>query len=296
MGENLFSGRQGGQFPGGELGGVRSYPRRTWSPPGAPRAGRRGQVGLSGTLRAEMGPTRPLLLVSTPLPRSASPTAVANASSEPCSRTRRAHPPRRSRADNGRLFFRLGRCEDVGGGGGYNTCHSLPPSPPQHVAPLHAHQRSRGAGYHTGEGRRWPGAAPRELADTTLRSPGKTSLFRITSQPELKLAVDVRRAPGPAGAAAEAVSPSIPPRRCARVPEVLRSFSDSLASAPKGGPSTTRPGRLPEGRQTPQGSQRHSPRTRKSCQARPSKLNPGHVRGKPKRSKRHLRVPSPPSR
>lgn len=252
---------------------------------------------MSGTHWAEMGPTRPLLLVSTPLPRSASPTAVANASSEPRSRTRRAQPPRRSRADDRRLLFRLGRCEDVGGGGLQHLPLSATlPAPPQHVAPLHAHQRSRSAGYHTGEGRRWPGAAPRELADTTLRSPGKTSLFRIISQPELKLAVDVRRAPGPAAAAAEAVSPSIPPLRCARVPEVLRSFSDSLASAPKGGPGRTRPGRLPEGRQTLQGSQRHSPRTRKSCQARPSKLNPGHVRGKPKRSKRHLRVSSPPSR
>lgn len=78
-------------------------------------------------------------------------------------------------------------------------------------------------------------AVPPELAETTLPSPGKVSLFPITSPPALKLTKDARRVPGPA---AGALHPSPQVRL---VHEVLRSFSDTLASAPKGGPNRTWP-------------------------------------------------------
>lgn len=118
MGQNLFSGQQGGQFPGGELGEVRSYPRSR-SPAGSARTGRRSRVGWTRAHWAETRPTFPLLArVNHPPPSSilVLPLQLSRIyilSLPAAGRTL----ARRSWADDSSFSFTWGEVRTWGGGG-----------------------------------------------------------------------------------------------------------------------------------------------------------------------------------
>ena len=159
---------------------------------------------------ARIKPPPPFYIPSAP---SSSPTAVTDQRSQPPLPTPvgdQALPlPRRSWADNYKLFPHLGRSGEVAG-----LNHSpFPATPlPQQAATPHAQSEVTAPGIKLGREGDGLLAVPWELADTTLQSPGKkVSLFLITSQPALRPSEDVWRVPGAAVGAVEATSPSIPP-------------------------------------------------------------------------------------
>lgn len=194
MGENLFLSQQGGQFPGGEIGGVRSYPRRTWSALGTARAGQRAWVGWRGDSLGGNGAQVALLVpVKPPTPFCILPCTrvhhschVSTFQSSPLpKKTRGAHSL--GEVGQTQALLSLERSEEVG-----VLKHSpFSASPlPQQVATPHAHSEGTAPG--TKLGREGGGllGMPRELADRTLQSQGKTS-FPITAQRALRSTEDV---------------------------------------------------------------------------------------------------------
>lgn len=158
MGTNLFASQRGGRFPGGELGGVRSYPRRSWNRPEAAGAGRKDRVERWGgvSLTCACQPRSPVLH---PRPTS---TAVTDLRPEaPRMGTRRAHPLGEA-ARTTQAFLSLGE------GRGREKLKHLPFSTTQPMPCISCGfariQRGDSAGHQTGKGRRWAGSSQSDVS------------------------------------------------------------------------------------------------------------------------------------